>query len=88
MNPNEKPAEPVGLSGLSEVVLRGSRQWNLSAKPVQVQRPWEDARVYERQAQIQTRVALAMRGADRFQALALAATFAGAARAVAMGGAQ
>lgn len=81
---HEKPADPVGTDGLSSMVSRGSRHPETTANGPETQVPWAIARDLERRSNQCGRSALTMRGADRFHALALASTFALAARDAAL----
>lgn len=80
MTDTKKPVEPAGLNGLSEVLRGGALLHSPNPAPIQSQAQWEAAREFERQSQVRSRDALKQRGADRFVQIALASTYALAAR--------
>lgn len=80
-SPNENPASAWAATGVPVSVGLGGFRQNLepTRKPPADQ-PWSTAREYERQSIGLARSGLLMRGADRFQSLAIASALAFAAR--------
>lgn len=86
MNPaKEKPAIARGEAGLPfSHGLGGFREKSEPTRNPPSEQPWSAAREYERQSVGFARSALLMRGADRFQSLAIASAMALAARDAAL----
>lgn len=89
MNPQSRNPASASGTGLPQSMQLGEVQWT-EVKPFGDQTQcWGTVRALEAQSVKRARAALAMRGADRFNALALASVYALAARdhAVMAGGA-
>lgn len=81
----ENPASARGVAGVSFSEELGSlRQKAEPTRNPPADQPWSKAREYERQSIGLARSALLMRGADRFQSLAIASALALAARDAAL----
>ena len=76
-------AAPKGGAG-SQCSLGGAEHRHNSQQTLKSQGPWPLSRAYEQQSRDLCRSALTMRGADRFNALALASAYAFAAREAAL----
>lgn len=82
---NEKPAIARGEAGFAiSQGLGGLREKLEPTRNPPSDQPWSKAREYERQSVGLARSALLMRGADRFQSLAIASAMALAARDAAL----
>lgn len=77
MTVNEKPASGAGLP---IVLLSGEDKAQRSQRTPKTQPTWERARELERDSRSRALTALAMRGTERLQALAVASALAFAAR--------
>jgi len=83
MIPEKKKPAALG-GGLSKGVLLGGSEHREDSPKPSLSQPWTTARTFERQSIDCARRALTLRGADRFNALALASTYAVAARDAAL----
>lgn len=89
MADKKNPAAALGGTGLPQLVISfgGKDHKQGSPKASESQGAWACVREMERRSHSLTRDGLTMRGADRFIALALASTYAAAARDAALIGA-
>ena len=82
---SENPASARGVAGVPfSEELGGLRQKVEPTRKAPSDQQWSTAREYERQSICLARSALLMRGADRFQSLAIASALAFAARDAAL----
>lgn len=84
-SPYEERAARAGATLSNSSARKMQMPRNATLEPSEKQVSWHEARSFERQSHDLARAGLTMRGADRFNALALASTFASAARVAGCG---